>query len=50
MLLHIWGEMSMPKKRIAAGLISYSAANRACGALVLIGALWVAISWAVRLP
>ncbi|WP_274534134.1 hypothetical protein [Rhizobium sp. Root1203] len=40
----------MPKRRIAAGLLGHSAVNRACGALLAIGVLWTAISWAVRLP
>lgn len=42
--------MSKRRRPIAAGLIGYSAAHRAFGALIAIGALWAAISWAVRLP
>jgi ABC-type protease/lipase transport system fused ATPase/permease subunit len=40
----------MRRKGIATGLIGHSAAGRACVALMVIGALWGAVSWAVRLP
>lgn len=37
-------------RRIATGLVGYSAANRLCGAVLAIAALWAAIAWAARLP
>lgn len=42
--------MSETRLGIGTRLIGYSAATRVLGVLLLVGMLWGAISWAVRLP